>query len=179
MTASQDLSITMGPMTENARTLVRAAERGPEHVVKHPYNPRSEIHGVLLSRQTGLRRAGVNLARIPPGKESFAYHLHHVEEEWMFVLSGRGVADVGDEALDIAPGDFLGFPPGGPAHHVRNTGAEDLVYLVGGESREIEVGDFPKLGLRMVRLGDPFAARIAVYRVGTEVPFAPPAGGGA
>ncbi len=167
----------MARMTATPRTLVRAAERGSEYVVKHPYNPQSEIHGILLSRLTGLQRTGVNLARIPAGKESFAYHLHHVEEEWMFVLSGRGAAEVGEEVLEIGPGDFLGFPPGGPAHHVRNTGKEDLVYLSGGESREIEVGDFPRLGLRMVRFGG-LGGTVAVYRTGSEVPFAPPAGGG-
>ena len=37
----------------------------------HPMNPNSEIHGVLLAKALGLQRIGVNIARIPPGKESF------------------------------------------------------------------------------------------------------------
>lgn len=163
-------------MTPNPRTLIRASERGSEYVVRHPYNPRSEIHGVLLSRLAGLQRTGVNLARIPAGRESFAFHVHHVEEEWMFVLSGRGSAEVGEQVLEIGPGDFLGFAPGGPAHNVRNTGTEDLVYLSGGENREIEVGDFPRLGLRMVRFGG-IGGTVSVYRMDQEVPFAPPAAG--
>jgi uncharacterized cupin superfamily protein len=132
--------------------LVRAAERGPEETMRHPLNPLSEIHGHTLSRKVGLARIGVNLIRIPPGKESFEPHLHHSDEEFMYVLSGRGTALVGEEALEIGPGDFLGFPPATLAHHVRNGGTEDLVYLSGGENGDIEVADFPRLGKRLVRI---------------------------
>ena len=64
----------------------------------------------MLSRQVGLERAGVSLIRVPPGKESFVYHRHNVEEEWAFVLSGAGVVDIGAETFALAreaarPGD--------------------------------------------------------------------------
>jgi uncharacterized cupin superfamily protein len=56
----------------------------------HPWNPNSEMTGVMLSRLTGLERTAVNLARIAPGKESFVYHAHAREEEWLYILSGTG-----------------------------------------------------------------------------------------
>src|ERR1700674_3158076 len=123
-----------------ARVLVRAAERGSEGEFRHPYTPASEIHGVMLSRVCGLARVAVNLARVPPGKESFVFHVHHTEEEWMFVLSGHGAAEVGADTFEVGAGDFLGFPPG-TAHHLRNTGPDDLVYLSGGENLATEVAD--------------------------------------
>jgi len=134
--------------------LVRAADRAAmrEESFRHPLNPKSELHGYMLSRQMGLSRVGVSLLRVPPGKESFVYHSHETEEEFCYVLSGRGLAEVGDESFEVGPGDFLGFPAGGPAHHMRNTGAEDLVYLSGGEQRDIEIADFPRLGKRLVRM---------------------------
>jgi hypothetical protein len=49
------------------RVLVRAAERGPESSGRHPYNPRSQVHGWTLSRMAGLGRIAVNLAWLPPG----------------------------------------------------------------------------------------------------------------
>ena len=151
------------------RVLVRATERGPDLPSSHPYNPRSEIHGWLLSRPAGLARVAVNLAWLPPGKESAILHAHHREEEWLFVLSGRGVAEVGERAHEVGPGDFLGFPPG-VAHHLRNAGAEDLLFLEGGEVvRDVEVADFPGLSRRLVRFG----ARFAVYPYDAEVPFLP------
>jgi hypothetical protein len=39
----------------------------------HPWNPNSEISGAFLGRTVGLKRTGVNFARIAPGKESFIF----------------------------------------------------------------------------------------------------------
>lgn len=147
-------------MTEKSPTgpkpvLVRAADRArvPEQSQQHPLNPLSEIRGHSLSELVGLRRTGVHLLRIPPGKESFVYHSHQLEEEWMYVLSGRGLAEVGDAQHEVGPGDFLGFPTPSVGHHLRNPFSEDLVYLSGGERREMEVADFPRHNKRMVRVG--------------------------
>jgi len=154
------------------RLLVRAAERGPADSASHPYNPRSEIHGWTLSRAAGLARIAVNLAWLPPGKESAAFHRHWREEEWLYVLSGQGVAEVEDAEHQVGPGDFLGFPPG-VAHHLRNTGTADLHLLEGGEViTDVEVADFPRLGRRLVRFG----SRVAVYPVEAEIPFLPGTG---
>lgn len=143
------------PLPPPRSLLVTAEDRATmqEQSARHPWNPRSEIHGMMLGRRTGLARIGVNLLRVPPGKESFVYHCHFNEEEFAFVLSGRGVVDVGDETFAIGPGDFVGFPAASHAHHVRNTGSEDLVYLSGGENADIEIADFPREGKRMVRIG--------------------------
>ena len=75
-------------MTTTPRVLVRAAERGPDFPSVHPYNPRSEMHGWLLSRPAGMARIAVNLAFLPAGRESAIFHLHHREEEWMFNNAG-------------------------------------------------------------------------------------------
>jgi uncharacterized cupin superfamily protein len=135
--------------------LSRAADRArvPEQSQQHPLNPQSEIRGHSLSDLVGLRRTGVHLLRIPPGKESFIYHSHQLEEEWMYVLSGRGIAEVGDAQHEVGPGDFLGFSAPSVGHHLRNPFSEDLVYISGGERREMEVADFPRHNKRMIRVG--------------------------
>jgi uncharacterized cupin superfamily protein len=152
--------------------LFRAADwaRVPEDSAAHPFNPKSEIHGRRLGALTGLSHIGVNLLRIPPGKESFVFHAHQGEDEFVYVLSGRGMAEVGDDTFEIRSGDFLGFPAGGPAHHIRNPFAEDLVYLAGGETKPVEVVDFPRLKRRLVRVGE----SITVYPVESAVPFGKP-----
>ena len=71
------------PVLLRAADIAAAASRH-----SHPWNPNSELVGTMLSRMVGLRRTGVNLGRIPPGKESFAYHSHRTEEELVFVVSG-------------------------------------------------------------------------------------------
>ena len=151
--------------------LVRAAdrERLPEESQSHPLNPASLIRGVSLSQLTGLKRVGFHLLRIPPGKESFIYHSHQTEEEFLFVLSGRGIAEVGDERHEVGPGDFLGFATPSVAHHLSNPFDEELVYISGGESREVEVADFPRLGKRMVRVG----GQVALHDLANEQPLLP------
>lgn len=106
-----------------------------------------------MGRTIGLKRVGVNFVKVPPGKESFIYHAHHREEEWIYILSGRGVVEI-DEEFEVGSGDFMGFPTPAVAHHFKNVGDEDLVYLVGGENLDVEIAEFPRLGKRMLRRGD-------------------------
>jgi uncharacterized cupin superfamily protein len=142
-------------MAEDRPLLIRASDRAriPEEKARHPLNPNSEIRGWSLSDLVGLKRCGLYLIRIPPGKESFILHSHHVQEEFMYVLEGRGMARIGDEEHEVGPGDFIGFPTPSVAHHLRNPFAEELVYLSGGEKGEFEVADFPGIGKRLVRAG--------------------------
>lgn len=127
------------------RTSIRSASE--EIRVRHPFNTRSQCFMRRLSDPTGLTHLGVSLARVPPGHESFALHVHSVQEEWMFILSGEGRVQIDDEERVVGPGDFIGFPPRGPAHLVRNTSDVDLVYLQGGDRREGDIVRFPDLHL--------------------------------
>lgn len=143
------------PAASRAGLLVRAAERPPPREYHHPQNPRSDVLLTWLSRPA-LGRVSVGVAVVPPGRESYARHVHRHDEEWMFVLSGGGVAELDDRSEAIGPGDFLGFPPHAPVHHVRNGGTEALVYLQGGDAwsrSSVEVVDLPDLGLRKTFIG--------------------------
>ncbi len=117
----------------------------------HPWNPSSELVGTRLSALVGPSRVGVSLVRIPAGKESFVYRSHHREEEWFYIISGRGVAEIDGEELEVAAGDFMGFPAPSVAHHLRDPYEEELVYLIGGETLDVEIEDFPRLGKRTLR----------------------------
>ena len=134
------------------KTLWRAEEiaAAPPARIKHPWNERSELALVPLSMLAGLTRTVLSLGRIPPGKESFVYHSHERDEEFVYILSGRGVAEIGDEKLEVGPGDFMGFQAPGEAHHLTNPFDEELVYLMGGERSGMDVGHFPRLGRRIV-----------------------------
>lgn len=118
------------------------------HAYEQQLNPNSSFVGTGLSRLAGLQRAQVSIARIPPGKDSFAYHAHLLEEEWMYVLSGQGIAEVDGVEHAIGPGDFLGFAAPSVPHLVKNRSSEELVYLMGGEDHALDVVEFPHLGKR-------------------------------
>lgn len=127
-----------------------AIARLPEIPLRHPLNPKSEVHMRFLGSGAGMERVSVTLGRVPPGRESFVYHLHHHQEEWIYILSGRGVAEIDDREVEVGPGDFMGFPVPSVAHHLRNPFGDDLVYLMGGERTGFEVGVFPRLGKRVI-----------------------------
>jgi uncharacterized cupin superfamily protein len=150
--------------------------------LSHPLNLNSEVHLRPLSDLAGLRRVRLTLGRIAPGKESFAYHAHEADEEFVYILSGRGRAEVGDETFEVGPGDFMGFATPSVGHHLTNPYDEDLVYLMGGERSRVEVGSFPRAGKRII-----FSASgifqvdekdLRPMRLEEWFPDAPPDGGG-
>lgn len=155
---------------EDHPNLLRARDvAARQQAFSHPWNPNSEIIGVRMGAELGLKRSGVSIARIPPGKESFAPHAHHREEEWIYILMGQGLAWVDGSEIAVGAGDFMAFPAPQSAHHLKNVGADDLVYLMGGENSKMDVIDFPTLGRRMVRTG----AEIMIYDQASGQPFAP------
>jgi uncharacterized cupin superfamily protein len=87
-----------------------------------------------LGNAFGLSNFGVNLTRLAPGGISALRHSHTKQEELIYVLEGRAilVTDVGETRLE--PGMCAGFRAGdGDAHHLRNDGPGDFLYL--------EIGD--------------------------------------
>lgn len=73
-------------------------------------------------------------------------HRHSVQEEWSYIVSGEGEAQIGEERFKVGAGDFIGFPLDGKAHTIVNTGTVDLVYLTGGEDTPTDIGHFPSIG---------------------------------
>jgi uncharacterized cupin superfamily protein len=156
-------------MEKPSLNIVRAADIAAHaQEFSHPWNPASLMRGTQLGRSVGLKRTGVNFIRVPPGRESFVYHSHRYEEEWLYILSGTGVALIDGQDFPIAAGDFIGFPTPSVAHLLRNSGEADLVYLSGGENREFEVAEFPALRKRVLRMGE----QVDVYELDDAKPFA-------
>ena len=126
----------------------------PEQALHHSLNAGAVRHFRALGDVAGLKNLGVHMVRLEAGRESTEFHRHLVEEECIFVLSGSGVAEIGDQAVEVAPGDFMGFAAKGEAHSLNNTGDEDLVYLVFGQRCEFDVCDYPRVGKRLYRLAN-------------------------
>lgn len=98
---------------------------------------------------TGLTHMGVHLRSVEPGLAGTNRHFHMVEEEWSYVLAGRGVVRIGPLRIEVWPGSFVAFPPGPRPHHFVAQGDTPLVFLEGGERRRDEdYGFYPDLGKR-------------------------------
>lgn len=104
-----------------------------------------------LGDLTGLTGIGFHLIEVPPGAESTEKHVHHFEDECVYVLDGQATAVIGDEDHAIGPGDFIGYRKGGLAHTIRNTGDVPFRCIVVGERLAHDVGDYPDQGKRIYR----------------------------
>jgi uncharacterized cupin superfamily protein len=117
----------------------------------HFVNPAAKRLNKSLGDAAGLKNLGVHMMTVAPGDRSSEYHCHKYEDEAIYVISGRGTAVIGEESYEIGPGDFLGFPGGGPAHETINDGAEPLICLVIGLRLAQDVVDYPRAGKRLYR----------------------------
>ncbi len=136
-------------MSKPEQYIVRTSQVPTERMFhfSHPLNPDSEMRLLPLSDSAGLKRLGVSIGRIPPGKEGFLPHAHAGQEEFVFVLEGEGRLSIDGETTTIGPGDFVGFPTDGAVHHIVNESSEDFVYLMGGERTTTDVAYFPTVGM--------------------------------
>jgi uncharacterized cupin superfamily protein len=92
----------------------------------------------LPSAATGLTHVGVSVRSVEPGFAGTNRHFHTIEEEWSYVLAGRGTLRIGPLRIAVRPGHFAAFPPGPRPHHFIAEGDEPLVFLEGGERRPAE-----------------------------------------
>jgi GST-like protein len=124
----------------------------------------------LLSRDGGLARVRVSLGRLAPGQASFAYHAHTADEEWIYLVEGRGTCRIDGVDVALAAGDFVAFPAPSVAHQLRNSGDAELLYLYGGDDHPVDILDYPELDKRFALTFD--GARVAFHPLGpAEYPF--------
>jgi uncharacterized cupin superfamily protein len=146
------------PPEENtvADPLITAAAiaQMPEQIFVHPLNPKAVRHTKSLGDQVGFHHIGVHLVRVAPGHDSTEHHVHQLEEEFAYIISGRGLASLGEQTYEVGPGDFLGFAAKGIAHSLSNPFDQDLVYLVGGMRLEYDICDYPRQARRLYRAGE-------------------------
>lgn len=123
----------------------------PGECKTHLLNPNAVRLNKSLGDAVGLQNLGIHLIEIEPGRESTEYHLHHYEEEAIYVLSGTGVLTIDGTDYPLGPGDFAGFPTCSVAHGMRNTDAEPLVCLVVGQRLNHDITDYPRQRKRLYR----------------------------
>ena len=117
----------------------------------HFLNANAKRNNKSLGDVTGLTGFGFHIIEVEPGQETTEHHVHHHEDECVYVLAGEAVAYIGDETVPIESGDFLGYRKGGLAHSIKNTGTETLRGIVVGERHAHAVGDYPRLAKRSYR----------------------------
>lgn len=133
--------------------LVTAEEIATMHGLAktHFLNPSAKRINKSLGDLTGLTGLGFHIIEVAPGDETTEYHVHHFEDECVYVLAGTATAEIGTEKHPIKPGDFIGYRKGGLAHTIVNTGPDVLKMIVVGQRLRHDVGDYPRKGERIYR----------------------------
>jgi len=132
--------------------LVRTSD--PEHKLEpgsHPLDPSVFKYRLNLGDQCGLTQGGVHLNTLPANNISTVPHWHSNEDEWFYIIkAGEGARivlyeDGKSEPRDeeVKTGDFFGFPAATKIGHMFKTGAGELVYLVGGSRKGVDVVHYP------------------------------------
>ena len=122
-----------------------------ENVHRHQFNDNAVRYTRSLGDLLGLDDIGIHLVRLRKGNDSTQFHFHHIDEEFVYILSGKGIAEIGENTHEVAPGDFMAFGKHSLPHNMHNPFDEDLVYLMGGSRSPIDVCDYPRIGRRMYR----------------------------
>lgn len=139
-------------MTEERYVVTREEIADMEGLRKaHFLNPGAVRVNKSLGDLTGLTGLGFHIIEVEPGHLTTEHHLHHFEDECVYILEGEATAHVGDEAVPVKAGDFLGYRKGGLAHSIENTGSVTLRCIVVGERLPHDVGDYPRLAKRIYR----------------------------
>jgi uncharacterized cupin superfamily protein len=110
----------------------------------HRLNPKGVRNGKSLGDAVGMRDMGIHLVRISPGDETTEYHTHYCDEEFVYILSGRGIAELGTRKVEVGPGDFIGWSAQSEPHTMHNPFKKDLVYLMGGTRKPIDISEYPR-----------------------------------
>ena len=117
----------------------------------HFLNKNAKRVNKSLGDLAGLTGIGFHIIEVKPGHDTTEHHMHHFEDECIYVLSGTATAYTGDEVQQIGAGDFIGYRKGGAAHSITNTGTETFRCIVVGERLAHDVGDYTRLGKRIYR----------------------------
>ena len=138
----------------------------------HFLNANAQRENISLGDMAGLTGLGFHLIEVAPGHETTEKHVHHFEDECVYVLSGAATAHIGGAQHAIGAGDFIGYRKGGLAHTIVNTGDTVLRCIVVGQRLDHDVADYPDQGKRIYRnAGQPWelAAHADIETLGGAV----------
>lgn len=95
--------------------------------------------GAPVGRSLGLKKIGIHIETLLPGRRTSWPHAEKEEEEFAYVIEGTPQVWIDGEVFDLAPGDFIAFPSGtGIAHTFINNSESTVLLLVGGETHNPE-----------------------------------------
>lgn len=92
--------------------------------------------GSAVGAKLGLKKIGIHIETLLPGRRTSFPHAESEEEEFAFVIEGNPHAWINGDIFPLRPGDFVAFPAGtGITHTFINNASYPAKLLVGGDKR--------------------------------------------
>ena len=121
----------------------------------------------------GAKKLGYSVFTVPAGKAAFPFHLHHTNEEMIYILEGEATLRLGKEEIPVSSGTFIACPPGPDyPHQLINTYANNLHYLVVSTMEYPDISEYPdshKIGAYVTSAAA--GGFRALYKKETNVPY--------
>ena len=96
-----------------------------------------DVRWLVTKDNVGASKTVFGVTYFPPGSRH-EIHRHPNAEEVEYLISGSGIAYVGDDAVELGPGDAV-FVPQNAYHGFENNSADEVVmawYYAGAASLE-------------------------------------------
>ena len=113
---------------------------------EYMYDPdfQSKIKTVLIGDAIGCEKIYVNMDYVKPGAESVKYHSHSKQEEFFFIIRGKGILRIDGENVLIGKGDVISKPGGKDiTHQFINNSSEILQILDVGTREKDDIVTYP------------------------------------
>ena len=145
----------------------------PVERMKTPEGSQFSAQRQRVGTAVGAEKLGYSFFSVPPGKTAFPFHLHHTNEEMIYIFEGEGTLRFGKEETTISAGMFIAFPPGPDhPHQLINTSDRDLRYLCVSTMEYPEIAEYPDSGKIGAYVGGVSEGGFrALYRKEGNVPY--------
>jgi uncharacterized cupin superfamily protein len=112
-------------------------------------------HVAPVGVQAGARELAANVYELEPGAVGSPLHIHHANEELLFVLAGTLSLRGPDSTQLLAAGAVVAFPAGqAGAHSLVNRSTKVVRYLVVSPTHRPDVVEYPDIGATLVVLAE-------------------------
>jgi uncharacterized cupin superfamily protein len=131
------------------------------------------LRGVRVGAAAGAQKLGATLYEVEPGGRVSPLHIHHANEELLFVIAGRPTLRTPDSERELEPGEVVAFLSGRRgAHQVLNRSGERARVLIVSTMIYPEVAEHPDSGKVLAVTGRPdeTAAMVLAFRRDDAVP---------
>lgn len=113
---------------------------------------KSKLKTILIGDAIGCEKIYVNIDYVKPGAESVKYHSHSKQEEFYFIMSGRGILRINGEEILIKTGDVISAPAGKDnGHQFINNSSEILQILDIGTREKGDIITYPDENVFLIK----------------------------